>query len=920
MTTLVSLIGRSLPRSKRFIHTTAYALSAKPATDPPFINNNNNNNGTGGNAATGDDLTTKSKHASTKTTPFTKGRKQYRKSKRYIPSIPESFFANNCIEHAAIALEPIDPTYHFPDHIWQELKFSLQAGLAPKGALAAFDHSDHIILNIPRKGATYLQDKVARQLAGTMRADLIIFDSQDLIALAQENSSNAMTLLPTLTKGNPDISTILAIQPDNTKPILTTATDVNDVDQSHETSANSNGTEVWTMDITDNDSPTTLTQLLKDKDKLVAKAMNDIVGRYSSMFKNILQGQKLAKTTKAANAPSPLSETHTTPQSLANSAKIIYLRDYGEMHNTFGSLMLKALMMAVDDLRQTGQRLVVFGGHSPSLQPQQQQQSNSDSTASAFEGEEVADESTKQPTTDNYRYALQSDTVPLLNGMKCIHMTPPIATEQGDASTNTMADWELQMKQDAAQRIGELNARQLLVVHHHKQVLGIKFCNNNNNIHTNNNNASYHPFVQQLREHLSGINDELWSVDEVDRRVTVALGHALQESRDFVDIQDFVAANNIIEKGTSIYRQASELLASHRTLTLGKDGLVDLDVLKRTCNTYENRLVSRIVDPAKVQTSFKDVRAPISTIETLQTLISLPLQRPDLFQHGILKRNFISGVLLFGPPGTGKTMLAKAVAKESGSRMLEIQASDVYEMYVGEGEKNVKAIFSLARKLSPCVIFIDEVDSLMNRRQSEATSNAHREIINQFMVEWDGLSSNNSGVMVMAATNRPFDLDDAVLRRLPRRVLGKKKKELAGAKQSKIAYVLNVFLSLVIIVDLPKAEDRSEILKMLLKDEGLENEVSLMELAKATQHYSGSDLKNLCVTAALKSIQQQSSNNKNREQQLTRRLLQQGDFDEALKMVPASSSEDMDSLVEIRKWALKYGDGHQKKPKTSFGF
>lgn len=80
---------------------------------------------------------------------------------------------------------------------------------------------------------------------------------------------------------------------------------------------------------------------------------------------------------------------------------------------------------------------------------------------------------------------------------------------------------------------------------------------------------------------------------------------------------------------------------------------------------------------AKVSCTFKDVRAPQSTIDTLQTLISLPLKRPDLFQHGILKRNFISGVLLFGPPGTGKTMLAKAVAKESGSRMLEIQASDM---------------------------------------------------------------------------------------------------------------------------------------------------------------------------------------------------------------------------------------------------
>lgn len=83
-----------------------------------------------------------------------------------------------------------------------------------------------------------------------------------------------------------------------------------------------------------------------------------------------------------------------------------------------------------------------------------------------------------------------------------------------------------------------------------------------------------------------------------------------------------------------------------------------------------------------------------------------------------------------------------------------------------------QAIFSLARKLSPCVVFIDEVDSLMNKRGSDYSSKSHREIINQFMVEWDGLSSNNQGVIVMAATNRPFDLDDAVLRRMPRRILG----------------------------------------------------------------------------------------------------------------------------------------------------
>ena len=92
----------------------------------------------------------------------------------------------------------------------------------------------------------------------------------------------------------------------------------------------------------------------------------------------------------------------------------------------------------------------------------------------------------------------------------------------------------------------------------------------------------------------------------------------------------------------------------------------------------------------KIKVGFSDIRAPESTIDTLKILVSLPLRRPDAFSYGVLSKNFINGVLLFGPPGTGKTMLAKAVAKESGARVLEIKGSEVYDMYVGEGEKNVK--------------------------------------------------------------------------------------------------------------------------------------------------------------------------------------------------------------------------------------
>jgi len=97
----------------------------------------------------------------------------------------------------------------------------------------------------------------------------------------------------------------------------------------------------------------------------------------------------------------------------------------------------------------------------------------------------------------------------------------------------------------------------------------------------------------------------------------------------------------------------------------------------------------------KINVGFSDIRAPDSTIQTLKVLVSLPLKRPDAFSYGVLSKNFINGVLLFGPPGTGKTMLAKAVAKESGARVLEIKGSEVYDMYVGEGEKNVKVFLNL---------------------------------------------------------------------------------------------------------------------------------------------------------------------------------------------------------------------------------
>lgn len=268
-------------------------------------------------------------------------------------------------------------------------------------------------------------------------------------------------------------------------------------------------------------------------------------------------------------------------------------------------------------------------------------------------------------------------------------------------------------------------------------------------------------------------------------------------------------------------------------------------------NEHERRLLPGVIDAASIRTTFQEVRAPQETIETLKTLTSLSLRRPDAFTYGVLATDQIPGVLLYGPPGTGKTLLAKAVAKESGATVLEVSgagtytshisfnvnvtlttavlivATDIHDKYVGESEKNIRAIFSLARKLKPCVVFIDEGDALLGSRNDSVNKGTHRSVLNQFLREWDGMKELSTFIMV--ATNRPFDLDEASLRRLPRRML----------------------------VDLPTEKDREEILRIHLKDEQLGPEVSLATLASETPLYSGSDLKNLAVAAALECVREE---------------------------------------------------------------
>ncbi|KAJ3091454.1 hypothetical protein HK102_000479 [Quaeritorhiza haematococci] len=379
---------------------------------------------------------------------------------------------------------------------------------------------------------------------------------------------------------------------------------------------------------------------------------------------------------------------------------------------------------------------------------------------------------------------------------------------------------------------------------------------------------------------------------EAERFILLAMGTAkLQHQNTLsnpirISVDDFKAALSTIE-------------SSAHTLDLVRHGVEHFGVFKKRpsdrfkLSQHEERLLHQcLVPPSQISsksTGFASIGGLARTKQIINELISLPLRRPELFQTGILKQS-TTGILLFGPPGTGKTMLARAVAAESGANFLNVQMSQISSMWVGENEKNVKALFSLARKLSPCVIFVDEIDALLRVRQ-RYQPNWVTNTINEFMQEWDGVQSENNGVIVVGATNRPFDLDEAVLRRLPRRIL----------------------------VDLPTLEERKDILNVLLKDETLSHnqekdvkarEKVIEEIAVKTDGFSGSDLKNLCIAAALNSLRENFSDAANSESSEAR-VVALEHFTKAIDSgdVTKSLNDQTEILKSLKDWDKVYGTG-----------
>lgn len=223
-----------------------------------------------------------------------------------------------------------------------------------------------------------------------------------------------------------------------------------------------------------------------------------------------------------------------------------------------------------------------------------------------------------------------------------------------------------------------------------------------------------------------------------------------------------------------------------------------------------------------MQITWRDIAGLDEVITELKETVILPVQKRHLFLGSRLLQP-PKGVLLYGPPGCGKTLIAKATAKEAGFRFINLQPSTLTDKWYGESQKLAAAVFSLALKLQPSIIFIDEIDSfLRNRSSSDHEATAMMKA--QFMSLWDGLDTDyHCQVIVMGATNRPQDLDSAILRRMPTRFH----------------------------INQPSQKQREQILKLILDNERVESEVDLASVAQDTEGFSGSDLREMCRDAAL---------------------------------------------------------------------
>jgi len=358
-------------------------------------------------------------------------------------------------------------------------------------------------------------------------------------------------------------------------------------------------------------------------------------------------------------------------------------------------------------------------------------------------------------------------------------------------------------------------------------------------------------------------------------------------------LEDDVDLDEIADKTHGYVGADLEALCKEAAMSVLRNVIPEIDMDEEIPSEVLEQLVvdrdamidgMRNVEPSQMrevmvevpEVSWEDIGGLNQTKERLQEMVEWPQRYPDKFEKmGI---EVPKGILMYGMPGTGKTLLAKAVANEANANFISIKGPEVFSKYVGESEEAVREIFKKARQVAPCILFIDEIDSIAPRRGGRnSDSGVGDRVVNQLLTELDGIESLE-GVTVIAATNRPDMIDPAIMRpgRVDRNVE----------------------------VEIPDQKGRKKIFEVHTRDMPVDEEVELGKLAEQTEGFVGSDIESVCREAGMNSLR----NNIDSEEVTTE------DFENAIDEVRPTATKD--NLEQYRAMTKKMNEMEQEEDST----